>query len=107
MVDASPPGPEARARRQLLVAGVLTLAALALVVAAVAGPWWHGDDRTGAEDEEARAPARAVHLVDRMGNSRCGTPAAGPEGTVRLDTADGPFQVAVEHLVLVAPVAAC
>ena len=107
MVDASPPGHEARARRDLLLAGVLTVAALAIVVAAGVGPWWSDGDARGAGDEGARGPATAVRLVDRMGNTGCGTPVDGPAGTVRLDTADGPFQVAVDHLVLVAPVVAC
>ncbi len=85
------------ARRQLHTGIRLTVLALILSVIAALSGWW----------PKTSTGTNQVALTDGTGQAWCGALINGPDGTVRLDTAQGVISIPTQTIVQLRPVAAC
>jgi hypothetical protein len=93
--------PRAAARR-LRTGIALTYVAVGLMAAAASSSWWPTPALHAVDGSAA-----TVRITDQAGRSACGTIIDGPQSTIRLATANGTIELAVNGLADIAPVDSC
>jgi hypothetical protein len=95
-------GVSQRTSRRLRTGIALTYVAVGLMALAASSSWW-----PTAGSGRLEGAGATVRITDQAGRTACGTIVDGPEATIRLATADGIIELAVDGLADIVAVDRC